>query len=357
MTYEVDDDVYPARAVVFIESTWGSRKFTGSGVLVGRNDVITAAHVVFNLGLGGVADQIRIYPSYDPDDRSNAGFNYTFVQYFSGFDPDGDGLLISGDFNRNSFAGSEFDIALLSVSQPIGDQYGWFGIDWEFQGGNVGVLGYPSVYGRNLMFDAGTVANSAVDAIHSIRSNLEVNPGNSGGPIYYDYGQGPYVVGLVSTRIAAVDVGWHRYWLEDAISANDRFLTTGRPDYVVAIARLYEAGLDRRFDAGGLNFWIDRHEAGQSLLQLAGAFLDSTEFTSRFGDDDVMASAQFATRMYLNVLDRAPDQAGLDFWTKTLNGGASREKVLVDFALSPENISATGYLDTMRDSGGGFWDL
>jgi hypothetical protein len=231
------------------------------------------------------------------------------------------------------------------------------GIDWGFAGGSVGVLGHPSLYGRNMMYDDGTVIASQLDAIYVIQPDLEVNPGNSGGPVYYDYGRGPYVVGLVSTRLSAVDVGGHQYWLQDAMVANDVFLASGRPSYVVDIARLYEAGLDRRFDSGGLNFWIDRFEAGQNLTQLAQAFLDSAEFTSRFGDDDAMSSSQFATRMYLNVLSRNPDPGGLDFWVRTLNAGASREKVLIDFALSPENIAATGYLDAIRDYGGGIWNL
>ena len=52
-------------------------------------------------------------------------------------------------------------------------------------------------------------------------ADLEVNPGNSGGPLFYEYGDGPNVAGLVSTGAAAVDVGGHQWWLVDAIKDND----------------------------------------------------------------------------------------------------------------------------------------
>jgi len=357
MSYEVDDDAWPARSVVYIEATWGSTTFTGSGAIVGSNDVITAAHVIFNSNLGGVADTIKIYPSYDPDDFYNNGYDYALVQYFPNFDPDGDGRLITGDFKRSSFAGSEYDIALLSTKKPIGDVYGWFGIDWSFKGGSIGVIGHPGIYDTNMIYDSGSIIKSPVDGVFLIGSDLEANSGNSGGPVYYDYGNGPYVVGLVSTGVAAVAVGAHQYWLQNAMRDNDRFISDGTPKYVLDIARLYEASFDRKFDAAGLNFWIDRFEAGWTLNQLAGAFLDSIEFTQKFGDDDQMTSTQFSRRMYLNVLNREPDTGGLNFWTNMLNSGTSREFVLTEFSLSQENVSATAYLANIRETFNGFWDL
>ncbi len=81
------------------------------------------------------------------------------------------------------------------------------------------------------------------------------------------------------------------------------------PSYVQTVGLIYEAGLGRAADAGGLNFWIDRYEAGTSLEAIGGGFLDSAEFTSRYGDDDAMTPTRFVTVMYQNVLGRAPDAA------------------------------------------------
>ena len=74
MSYEVNDDIYPASAVIYILPRWGNTYASGTGFLVGKNDVLTAAHVIYDGAQGGVADEIRVYPSYDPDDRNNAYF-------------------------------------------------------------------------------------------------------------------------------------------------------------------------------------------------------------------------------------------------------------------------------------------
>jgi hypothetical protein len=77
------------------------------------------------------------------------------------------------------------------------------------------------------MYDDGTATRSTVDGVFYIEDDLEVNSGNSGGPVYYDYGDGPHVIGVVSTGIAATSVGAHAYWLLDAMAANDYLLTEG----------------------------------------------------------------------------------------------------------------------------------
>lgn len=45
------------------------------------------------------------------------------------------------------------------------------------------------------------------------------------------------------------------------------------------------------------------------------------------------------TRFYQNVLHRAPDADGQDYWVNLLNGAAALADVLMAFSESPENIS------------------
>ncbi|WP_188261841.1 trypsin-like peptidase domain-containing protein [Azospirillum tabaci] len=229
MSYRVDDDQYPARAVVSIEATWGNRTYVGSGFLVGRNDVITASHVVYNAGLGGKPSSLKIYPSYNPGKTDNVAYGVAKSQFFTNFDPDSDGRLIAGDFYRTTQSGSEIDVALLTLSQPIGDTYGFFGIDWNYAGGAANVLGYPTKYGRYETFDSGTIRRSSVDSVYYVNSDLEINPGNSGGPIYYSSGDKVFAVGVVSTAVGATALGGHAYWLKDALSANDSYISNTPP--------------------------------------------------------------------------------------------------------------------------------
>ena len=66
--------------------------------------------------------------------------------------------------------------------------------------------------------------------------------------------------------------------------------------------------------------------------------MQSSEFINRYG---TLTDTAFVDALYLNVLGRLPDQAGLQFWTDQLSHGTTRAVVLVGFAESPENVAKT----------------
>ncbi len=129
------------------------------------------------------------------------------------------------------------------------------------------------------------------------------------------------------------------------------------PSEVREIALIYEAGLDRPADVGGLNFWVRQFEDGASLRQIANAFLDSPEFRETVGNPGFLSDVELVRGLYENVLDRAADQPGLDFWLSVLDQpGTGPDDLLIAFARSGENVAnAVGLDDIVYDDVFGEW--
>ncbi|WP_336492406.1 DUF4214 domain-containing protein, partial [Methylobacterium nigriterrae] len=105
-----------------------------------------------------------------------------------------------------------------------------------------------------------------------------------------------------------------------------------------AAALLYGAAFDRAPDAAGLSHWTAALDSGTSLKTVAESFLASDEFVFHFGAASDASS--FVTDLYENALHRAPEAAGLSYWTAELSTGAmDRADLLVAFSHSAENIA------------------
>jgi methionine-rich copper-binding protein CopC len=102
--------------------------------------------------------------------------------------------------------------------------------------------------------------------------------------------------------------------------------------------RLYQAAFHRYPDAEGLGYWIGRLDQGISLHDVASAFIGSDEFQYDYGQ--AQSDAEFITLLYNNVLHRAPDDAGLQYWEQAMRNGFSHEDTLVRFSESAENQAA-----------------
>jgi hypothetical protein len=121
-----------------------------------------------------------------------------------------------------------------------------------------------------------------------------------------------------------------------------------------AIALLYQGTLGRVPDPSGLTGWENAFAteplAAQSadpftalagtpvagLPDIAYGFTTSSEFQAKYGS---LSDTQFVTQLYENMLDRAPDLAGLNGWLAALGQGHTREWVVAGFVESPENIT------------------
>lgn len=100
-----------------------------------------------------------------------------------------------------------------------------------------------------------------------------------------------------------------------------------------AIARLYQATLNRRPEEAGLRDWRAEMAAGKSLADLVPGFTNSAEFTALYG---ATSNQAFVTLLYNNVLGRAPDAAGFAGWVAQLDAGGSRTDVVLGFSESLE---------------------
>ncbi len=115
-----------------------------------------------------------------------------------------------------------------------------------------------------------------------------------------------------------------------------RFDTVGIPGQAY---RVYKAAFDRTPDLSGLGYWINAMDKGAGLQTVAAGFIQSPEFTTLYGVNP--SPETFLTKLYNNVLHRAYDQTGFDFWLGTLKTGAnSQASVLAQFSESPENQAA-----------------
>ena len=104
--------------------------------------------------------------------------------------------------------------------------------------------------------------------------------------------------------------------------------------------RIYKAAFDRTPDEEGLGYWIQELDKGFALHEVTNSFVISQEFKNLYGAD--LDNEGFITALYNNVLDRDPDQGGLDYWINDMeNNGMSRADVLASFSESAENIANT----------------
>lgn len=103
---------------------------------------------------------------------------------------------------------------------------------------------------------------------------------------------------------------------------------------------LYEGLLNRAPDTLGLESWAEALESGATLSGVANGFLQSEEYTTRFGPVAAESDAGFVEELYEGVLGRAPDSEGLANWVAALQNGMSRADVALGFALSDENLSS-----------------
>jgi len=99
----------------------------------------------------------------------------------------------------------------------------------------------------------------------------------------------------------------------------------------------YRDFLAREVDPASLAYWTAQLRAGLGDQQFEADLLGSDEFFSHAGG----AEDKWVDAVYQDLLKRAPDNAGLNYWLGQLNGGMSREEAALALAEGKEVETAT----------------
>jgi serralysin len=138
---------------------------------------------------------------------------------------------------------------------------------------------------------------------------------------------------IVADKVANRD-GTDTLYYIDRLIFKDGVVATDISGNAGQAYRLYQAALNRTPDQNGLAGWIKYLDEGNSLVSASQQFIDSGEFKTKYGALD---DRNFVNQLYLNVLNRNGEAAGINGWVDGLAHGLSRAQVLQGFSESSEN--------------------
>ena len=358
--------------ILLVESIWDNLSGFGTGFIVGENnDVITATHVIYSQKYG-LADTIKVYPSFDSDLKGRYAHYPVVANYFDNIDPDGDDILEAGDFRYETQVGAETDIALLTMDVDLVNQFGSFPLGWDFESGPITVQGYSEGNQDKLDIMNGYAIKDFVDNI-LIASGLNLNSGHSGSPVLLKESQGDFVIGVVSTLGWMTSLNGHRDWLANAIVANDvhmkdtniqissskktvkegsevefriqtNLAKSSETPYIIHgldIADMEDISVEgfissNRFGEGILNIKIlaDKKTEGDEILTLK---IEQSSLDVLVLDSSINYMDQIIFRLYLSVFSRKPKLEEVSFHRELVStDNYTMSDIANNFIASPE---------------------
>lgn len=93
------------------------------------------------------------------------------------------------------------------------------------------------------------------------------------------------------------------------------------------LTEMYVAYFNRAPNAVGLDYWASRLTEGMTLQDIAKSFFAQPETVATYPPD--MPVTEFVTQVYHNVLARAPDASGLNYWVQQLENGQLSKDVFM----------------------------
>lgn len=390
----------PYSAVCYVTVTFPDGfSARASGVVVGRNDVLTALHVVYRAEHGGWASAVSITPGADtgPFDAPYGTFTgwATLDGRTGNWDPDNDGLLTDEE--------AQWDLAVIGLRSPIGEASGWLqplAVAEDFHGTMAGFPARPPPgVGIGMMQEAAFADASSQHGIYDIGSSL--GAGASGGPLLHNSGGQVYVAGVLSS--GTTDLSLSTYaglfgpgnwdWLARVTAANDNLPgTTGldtavyggtRGSYqlqasggVFIITSAGRNGADRleqveRLQFGDANVALDLGGSAGLVARILGAVFGPASVGNQqyagiglwhldhgMGYQDLVQlaldarlgsnadDAAVVDLLYGNVVGTPPSAEAADYYLGLLDSGQATQAGLgvfaADTALNAARIGLTG---------------
>jgi Ca2+-binding RTX toxin-like protein len=296
-------------------------------------------------GLRLVQDGSRVLVRTDDDGAAGPGVFITRIilenvlatqldaaNFAGGWHPDGStrGITLEGDGMSTRLFGGRLDDVLhgSAIDEHIygddGDDLidGGAGNDFMYGGDGSDIL-------------RGSAGNDRLDGGLGLDTALYTGPRVAYEVVRKSSGADWQVSELDGKRGEGVDntAALERLLFADGAMALDLSGTAGQA------YRIYRAAFDRVPDEVGLGFWIAALDAGSALDTVAHGFVASAEFRDVYGT--APTNADIIGRLYRNILDREPEQAGFDFWVAVLDSGrGDLAGVLASFSESAENVNA-----------------
>ncbi|HEU4850818.1 MAG TPA: FG-GAP-like repeat-containing protein [Telluria sp.] len=198
------------------------------------------------------------------------------------------------------------------------------GLNFAGFGINNGTIYYKTVQATQMLPAAAKItATTRNDTIVQNRADNQIDGGAGLDKVVYQKAASSYTVTAQTGGFRIVDksgadgtdtiTGVERLQFGDTAVALD-IDSVGGQAY-----RLYNAVLGRTPDAAGLGYWMASMDKGMSLGQVASYMIAGEEFVKNFGAN--LSNQALVQTLYQNILDRTPEQAGLDYWVNALNDG------------------------------------